>query len=189
MSEGYMSPSPTGDLSSSEDKGSKKSNRASRMLRRMSSSLSSGRKALAHTVSPTVREESEPASISQVPQQSDSQAPNFDMGDVNVQFPDSLLWKRRSMLLDSQGFLILSPALTAVGNGKATTAGGATRRFHLSEFRFPVVPDMEMEELPNSVLLDFFAGGGLQIACEDRAGQGRILEVLQDAHRSAGNSQ
>ncbi len=30
------------------------------------------------------------------------------MGDVNVQFPDTLLWKRRIMCLDSQGCLILS---------------------------------------------------------------------------------
>ncbi|EHL00483.1 hypothetical protein M7I_3567 [Glarea lozoyensis 74030] len=88
----------------------------------------------------------------------------------------------------SQGFLILSPALTASGNGKAA-AGGATRRFHLSDFRRPVIPDMEMEELPNSVLLDFDVGGGLQIACEDRAGQSRVLEVLQDAHQSVGQSQ
>ncbi|KAG9231919.1 hypothetical protein BJ875DRAFT_381859, partial [Amylocarpus encephaloides] len=175
------SASPTDYLSSSEDKAEKKSNRASRMLRRMSSSLSSGRKALAHAVSPTVREESEPVLGNQPPYLASPHSPapstpSVNIGDVNVQFPDSLLWKRRSMLLDSQGFLILSPALTASGNGKSKAAGGATRRFHLSEFRQPVIPDMEIEELPNSVLLDFFEGGGLQIACEDRAGQGRVLE-------------
>jgi hypothetical protein len=97
-----------------------------------------------------------------------------NVGDVNVQFPDTLLWKRRSMLLDSQGNLILSPALSN-GNAKEKTTGGATRRFHLSEFRTPGVPDVEMQELPNSVVLDFIDGGGLQIACEDRAGQVRIL--------------
>jgi hypothetical protein len=123
-----------------------------------------------------------------------------NVGDVNVQFPDSLLWKRRSMALDSQGFLILLPALTASGNGKDKGAG-ATRRFHFSEFRVPEIPDVEMQELPNSVVLDFIEGGGLQVACEDRAGQGRVLKglfsvarshrapankitVLQDAHRT-----
>jgi hypothetical protein len=193
MNDGYMSPSPTGDLSSGEDKASKKSNRASRMLRRMSSSLSSisGRKSLAHAVSPTVREESEPGSNFQSlgSPQSGSAMPNINVGDVNVQFPDSLLWKRRSMMLDSQGFLILSPALTASGNGKSQPVAGATRKFHLSDFRVPVIPDMEIEELPNSVLLDLAAGGGLQIACEDRAGQRRVLEVLQDAHRSVNAGQ
>ena len=78
------------------------------------------------------------------------------------------------MLLDSQGTLILSPALSN-GNAKEKATGGATRRFHLSEFRTPAVPDVEMQELPNSVVLDFIEGGGLQIACEDRAGQVRVL--------------
>jgi len=84
------------------------------------------------------------------------------------------------MLLDSSGYLILSPALTASGNGngKGKASGGATRKFHLSEFRTPSIPDVEMQELPNSVVLEFIEGGigGLQIACEDRPGQGRILE-------------
>lgn len=78
------------------------------------------------------------------------------------------------MLLDSQGFLILSPALSNGNNAKERTPG-AVRRFHLSEFRTPEIPDVEMQELPNSVVLDFIEGGGLQIACEDRAGQVRVL--------------
>jgi hypothetical protein len=82
------------------------------------------------------------------------------------------------MLLDSQGYLILSPALTAHSNGKDRSNGGATRRFHLSEFRTPAIPDVEMQELPNSVVLDFVEGGGLQIACEDRAGQARVLKGI-----------
>ena len=106
------------------------------------------------------------------------------------------------MLLDSQGYVILSPALTAHRNGKDKSNAGATRRFHLSELRTPAIPDVEMQELPNSVVLDFLEGGGLQIACEDRAGQGHVLSgkylpplgfpfthtnneaVLQDAHRT-----
>ena len=181
-----VSPPPTAGSSSStsEEKADKKSNRASRMLRRMSSSLSSGRKTLAHAMSPTVREESEPANGVEARSLTSSHpshasmtptATSFNIGDVNVQFPDTLLWKRRSMLLDSQGYLILSPALTAHEHGKDKSNAGATRRFHLSEFRTPAIPDVEMQELPNSVVLDFLEGGGLQIACEDRAGQGHVL--------------
>jgi hypothetical protein len=98
-----------------------------------------------------------------------------NIGDVNVQFPDTLLWKRRSMLLDSQGYLIVSPALTAHGNDRDKANAGAVRRYHLSAFRTPTIPDVEMQELPNSVVLDFVEGGGLQVACEDRGGQGRVL--------------
>jgi len=184
-----LSPPPTaGSLSSiSDDKGEKKANRASRMLRRMSSSLSAGRKTIAHAVSPTVREDPEPANETNSPASSASHTltpTSVNIGDVNVQFPDTLLWKRRSMLLDSQGYLIMSPALTASGNPNDKGNTGATRRFHLSEFRTPAIPDVEMQELPNSVVLDFVEGGGLQVACEDRAGQGHVLRVLQDAHRS-----
>src|SRR5205823_11071169 len=44
------------------------------------------------------------------------------MGDVNVQFPDNLLWKRRTMCLDSQGFLTLGPPAGSGGG-----SGGAVR--------------------------------------------------------------
>jgi hypothetical protein len=152
------------------------------MLRRMSSSLSAGRKTIAHVMSPTVREESEPVPGLDFLSPTSSQPSNAPItptitgvGDVNVQFPDSLLWKRRSMLLDSAGYVILSPALTT---GKQGSNVGATRRFHMSEFRTPAIPDVEMQELPNSVVLDFIEGGGLQVACEDRAGQGRLLKSM-----------
>ncbi|KAH8754009.1 hypothetical protein F5882DRAFT_339095 [Hyaloscypha sp. PMI_1271] len=182
-----LSPPRTAGSSSSlgDEKGEKKAGRASRMLRRMSSSLSSSRKNIAHAVSPTVREDPEPINESATSSASLTPTPtSVNIGDVNVQFPDTLLWKRRSMLLDSQGNLIMSPALTASGNPKDKTNTGATKRFHLTEFRTPAIPDVEMQELPNSVVLDFVEGGQLQIACEDRAGQGHVLNVLQDAHRS-----
>jgi hypothetical protein len=95
-----------------------------------------------------------------------------EVGDVNVQFPDTLLWKRRSVRLDSQGFLVLNQAQGSKGIEKSA----AVKRYHLSEFRLPFVPDMELEEMPNSVVLDFVDGGGLQIACEDRGGQQRVLQ-------------
>ncbi|CAL3966470.1 unnamed protein product [Diplocarpon coronariae] len=177
-----LSPPPTAGSSSStsDEKADKKPNRASRIIRRMSSSLTASRKTITHAISPTVREELEPLQSSSTPSldplhpcNNPMSPADVDIGDVNVQFPDSLLWKRRSMLLDSQGFLIISPALSARDK---SSAGVATRRFHLSEFRMPCIPDVEMQELPNSVVLNFIEGGGLQVACEDRAGQARILD-------------
>jgi hypothetical protein len=97
------------------------------------------------------------------------------MGDVNVQFPDNLLWKRRNMCLDSQGFLILSAL--AAQNGRAAQG---TKRYHLTEFRAPYIPDVEVQELPNSVVLDFMEGSGIQVACEDRSEQLRVLQSKFD---------
>lgn len=93
------------------------------------------------------------------------------LGDVNVQFPDSLLWKRRNMCLDAQGFIVLS----ALPAQSSRTAQG-TKRFHLSEFRLPYTPEVEMQELPNSVVLDFVEGTSLQLACESRHEQVTVLE-------------
>ncbi|KKF94357.1 hypothetical protein CFO_g3281 [Ceratocystis platani] len=105
------------------------------------------------------------------------------MGDVNVQFPDNLLWKRRTMGLDNLGFLILTP-VTASGTRPDKLGGAALKRFHLSDFKMPYVPDMELQELPNSVCLDFIEGSSLQIACGDRNGQVSILSALQAAHKT-----
>ncbi|CAK7205745.1 hypothetical protein SEUCBS139899_008524 [Sporothrix eucalyptigena] len=159
--------------------GSGGKNRASRFMRRLSSSLSTGRKNTTPTISPTVAEEEE--ALNTIPLSCGGSTVQTNVityiGDVNVQFPDNLLWKRRTMCLDSQGFLILS-----TGNGVAATASGsdrptgAVKRYHLSDFRLPYIPEMEVQELPNSVCLDFVDGSGLQVACEDRAGQ---LNVLQ----------
>jgi len=180
--------------SAPDETSDKKSNRASRMLRLISSPFSASRKSLAHGISPTVREESEPpATSSQFPQ-----IHPIEVGDVNVQFPDNLLWKRRSMSIDSQGFLVLSQAQSNKGTEKSM----AIKRYHLSDFRTPFAPEMEVQELPNSVVLDFIEGGGLQVAVEDRGGQMRLLDgiltipsitkctnsfsVLLEAHRSYG---
>lgn len=132
-------------------------------------------------MSPTVREESE---IFPSPELASTHVKtSVNIGDVNVQFPDSLLWKRRSMILDTQGYLIVSPALTAHGSDRDKANAGAVRRYHLSTFRTPVIPDVEMEELPNSVVLDFVEGGGLQVACEDRGGQARVLNSKSTIRR------
>ncbi|KAK5664321.1 hypothetical protein OQA88_539 [Cercophora sp. LCS_1] len=174
---------------------SKSGSRATRFMRRLSNSLSSSRKNVTPSISPTVAEEEDAeveAAARNVPQSRGSTgtgAPSYIqptvvayMGDVNVQFPDNLLWKRRTICLDSQGFLILS----AVQGGTATVPlsvqgkdrhhqAGTIKRYHMSDFKPPYTPEMEVQELPNSVILDFVDGSGLQIACEDRAGQANVL--------------
>ena len=92
-----------------------------------------------------------------------------DIGDVNIQFPDTLLWKRRFMRIDDQGFLILTPP-TMEANKR-----GISRRFHLSDMKKPCLPSLEREELPWSIVLDLEDGSCLQCACESRYAQGQVL--------------
>jgi hypothetical protein len=193
---GALSPSVLTETSGSGDEnksanGDKKKSRAGRFIRRLSSSLSGSRgKSLTPTgISPTVQEEEDVADIS-APNSVESnrlsliQQPMIIsyMGDVNVQFPDNLLWKRRSMCLDSQGFLILSAVAATAAPKDKQPAGAGVKRYHLSDFRPPYTPEMEVQELPNSVILDFVDGSGLQIACEDRAGQLSVLHSMLPSH-------
>ncbi|KAH9429928.1 hypothetical protein MCOR02_009654 [Pyricularia oryzae] len=189
-----MSPTngPEASLSGDESvKATEKKSRASRFIRRLSNSLSSSRKTVTPVMSPTVTEEEydgdDHGSFFAPGRQPQHQQPTqlAYMGDVNVQFPDNLLWKRRTMCLDSQGFLILSAVQgIAAATAANTTALNGIKRYHLSDFRVPYAPEMEQQELPNSVCLDFIEGSSLQIACEDRAGQLTTLHALQDAHRN-----
>ncbi|XEV02193.1 hypothetical protein FSHL1_007480 [Fusarium sambucinum] len=174
--ENVLSPSATTESSISGDEtkssGEKMKSRAGRFMRRLSSLSSSRGKTTPPTVlSPTVQEEQIRPATSGPPS-----IVSF-MGDVNVQFPDNLLWKRRNMCLDSQGFLILS----ALPSQSSRTAQG-TKRYHLSDFRAPYIPDVEVQELPNSVVLDLVDGSSVQLACMDRTGQVGILHTLQEAH-------
>ncbi|KAF2848118.1 hypothetical protein T440DRAFT_177351 [Plenodomus tracheiphilus IPT5] len=96
------------------------------------------------------------------------------VGDLNIQFPDTLLWKRRYVEIDASGNLVLSPSRS---NEK-----GVVKRFHLSEFRAPYLPDQDRQELPNSVVLDFVDGRTLQCACETYIAQAQVLQILTEAH-------
>ncbi|KAH6603606.1 hypothetical protein Trco_008381 [Trichoderma cornu-damae] len=176
--------SVTEDSFSGDERSDKKTSRAGRFMRKLSN-FSSGSKGKA---APSAEESSAAAAAaaqnagldgqpSMAPAGSADASIVSDLGDVNVQFPDSLLWKRRNLCLDSQGFLILG-ALPAQGS---RTAQG-TKRYHMGEFRQPYAPDVEVQELPNSVVLDFVEGTGIQLACEDRTGQLNVLHVLQAAH-------
>ncbi|KAJ6439908.1 gpi-anchored cell surface glycoprotein [Purpureocillium lavendulum] len=175
--DGYTS--PTGDSFGDDAKsanGDKKLSRAGRFMRRLSNLGSRGKNSPT-VLSPTVAEDRAAEAATQRPATTGSPSVVSYMGDVNVQFPDNLLWKRRNMCLDSQGFLVLS-TLPAQSGRQAQ----GTKRYHLSEFRAPYTPDVEIQELPNSVVLDFIEGASIQIACEDRAGQMNVLNILQEAH-------
>lgn len=153
----------------SDENSEKKASRASRMLHRISSSVSASKKSITHAISPTVREEGEPpSSPAKFPEGEASTV--LEMGDVNVQFPDNLLWKRRAMHLDSHGYLILTQSQTG------TDRNAGAKKYHLREFTRPAIPDIDMEEMPNSVVLSFLKGSGLQFACADRQGQMWVLK-------------
>lgn len=100
------------------------------------------------------------------------------VGDVNVQFPDTLLWKRRWVEVDAAGNLVLSPPASVRSSSRGGSGSqGGVRRFHLTDFRQPVVPSRDRQEMPHSVVLDLLEGGGtLQIASEDRVQQGALVK-------------
>ena len=124
-----------------------------------------------------------------------------DLGEMNVQFPDTLvsprltlrriivilltplvqLWKRRHLEIDTQGYLILiQPHDTAKSRGNDKME----RRYHLNQFFPPFAPDMERMEMPYSVVLDFREGSGgtLQVAADSSLGQSGALrgELLRE---------
>ncbi|QPG93942.1 hypothetical protein C2857_003714 [Epichloe festucae Fl1] len=163
--------------------GDKKLSRAGRFMRRLSNLSSSRSKNNLPSISATATKEEAHESVQSRPSTTGTPTIVSYMGDVNVQFPDNLLWKRRNMSLDSQGFLILS-ALPVQNDRPAQ----GTKRYHLSEFRPPNIPDVEVQELPNSVVLEFIEGSGIQVACEDRTRQLRVLQTLQEAHSTRGTT-
>ncbi|KAJ5488990.1 hypothetical protein N7539_003880 [Penicillium diatomitis] len=160
----------------------KKDSRASRLMRRVSSITSTSRRNIVGALTSPVKEESSavsPPAETVVSASSSSEQTLFepvDIGEVNVQFPGTLLWKRRFMRVDSDGYLVLTPA------AHDTSARNMIKRYHLSEFRAPCLPDEDMQELPNSIVLDFLDGSTLQCACESRQGQTWTLQTLRDAH-------
>ncbi|KAK5119059.1 hypothetical protein LTR62_000270 [Meristemomyces frigidus] len=107
-------------------------------------------------------------------QQDRDSPPPVVVGDLNIQFPDSLLWKRRIVEIDETGYLVFSiPQAMDIQKG-------TTKRFHLSDFKQPYAPDLDRQELPWSVVLEFTAeGGSLQAACEDVMVQKQVLYVLR----------
>ncbi|ODM18025.1 hypothetical protein SI65_06813 [Aspergillus cristatus] len=184
-SESRMSVSSKGE---GEDK---KASRTSRLLNRMSSITSNSRKSLLGALSPsgslkgeegiTTPEKSPEPESAPALAKAPAPAPEvqaIDIGEVNVQFPDTLLWKRRFVRIDDKGYLVLTPA------NVDSTGRNMTKKYHLTEFRTPCLPDEDCQELPNSIVLDFLDGSTLQCACESRQGQAFVLQTLVQAHGS-----
>jgi hypothetical protein len=147
-----------------DDKRDKKESRTSKMFKRMSSSMASmpwKNSSSNLTLPENDMRTTSLASLREPP-------PPVHVGDLNIQFPDTLLWRRRWVEIDSMGNLVLSPSKS---NEK-----GIVKRFHLSELRTPYRPDQDRQELPNSVVLDFIDGRTLQCACETYIAQAQVLQ-------------
>ena len=149
----------------------KKESRTSRLFRRMSSIRPAPRKNAVNPLN-TNQEEGTPekvhGSVPHPKQVTVSRA--VDIGEVNVQFPDTLLWKRRFMRIDETGCLVLLSA-----NNKDFGTRNITKRYPMSEFKMPCLPDEDRQKLPNSIVLDFLDGSTIQCACESRQGQNNVL--------------
>ncbi|KAF2745004.1 hypothetical protein M011DRAFT_528051 [Sporormia fimetaria CBS 119925] len=159
---------------SSESEGSskkeKKDSRTSKLFKRMSA-MSSAMSRKTQTGPDEERGSTTLASVREPP------AP-VQIGDLNVQFPDTLLWKRRWVEVDATGNLVLSM-------GKpGEQSKGLTKRFHLTEFRTPYAPDQDQQELAHSVVFDFIDGRTLQCACETYAAQKQVLQVIKETHEA-----
>ncbi|KIY03764.1 uncharacterized protein Z520_00455 [Fonsecaea multimorphosa CBS 102226] len=162
----------------SEDK--PKSSMTSRLMKRMSN-LANAR----NRNQPATKDEVNQSQVNITQEQHDLTRENsiaeslmhvVDIGDVNVQFPESFLWKRRFIRIDDQGFLIFSQPMTDA-NSKSVS-----RKYHLSDFKRPSLPDLEREEMAWSVLLDLKDGRCVQCACESKQAQQQVLQMLVDAH-------
>ncbi|KAL8740709.1 MAG: hypothetical protein Q9190_006615, partial [Brigantiaea leucoxantha] len=153
----------------------KKESRKSRLLKRMSNISSASRRSIVSALSPVrkdIKEEPivEHHELVEEQQQQQRRPSAVEVGDVNIQFPDTLLWKRRHMQIDGQGNLVLS-ASKSDNNSKVLT-----KRYPFTDFYAPYAPDHDRQELPNSVVFDFKDGGStLQCACESTYSQAEVL--------------
>ncbi|KAK5060051.1 hypothetical protein LTR84_009935 [Exophiala bonariae] len=157
----------------------KKSSRTSRLMKRVSNLTSSRKQSQSQ-----VKDQPHPDTIQELKESTrqssiaESLLHVVDIGDVNVQFPDSLLWKRRFMRVDDQGYLIFSPPMTDAH------MKSISRKYHLSDFKKPTLPDLEREEMAWSILLDLKDGRCIQCACESRHGRQQVLQMLVDAYNA-----
>ncbi|KAL8961156.1 MAG: hypothetical protein Q9193_002248 [Seirophora villosa] len=90
-------------------KDEKKESRKSRLFKRMSNISAASRRSIASALSPVRKDiKEEPIVEHHEPSRETIRLLAVEIGDVNIQFPDTLLWKRRHMKIDEQGFLVLS---------------------------------------------------------------------------------
>jgi hypothetical protein len=55
---------------------------------------------------------------------------------------------------------------------------GVVKRFHLHEFLTPFAPDLDRQEMPNSIILDFCDGRTLQCALPSPISQQQVLKSM-----------
>ncbi|KAL8705699.1 MAG: hypothetical protein Q9201_001219 [Fulgogasparrea decipioides] len=123
----------------------KKESRKSRLFKRMSNISAASRRSIASALSPVRKDiKEEPIVEHHEPSRETIRPLAVDIGEVNVQFPDTLLWKRRYMMIDEKGHLVLS-APKADNNSKVLP-----KRYPFTEFNLPYLPDQDQQELPNS---------------------------------------
>lgn len=169
-------PKSIGESSSVTDE--KRQSRTSRMLRRLSG-LGKTKSARSSAAASPTREQP-PLDIAEelAEVETDTEAASaqmamrhvVDVGEVNVQFADTLLWKRRFLRVDDQGYLIFAPPT----NDFSTR--GKSRKIHLEELHKPALPDLEREEMAWSIVLDLKSGGTVQCACESKSAQSSVLK-------------
>jgi hypothetical protein len=171
---GSLPRSASDNSSFTEDK--TKQSRARRMMKRVSNLSTTSRRNIAGAFSPSSKEQVTSDTINERTESDhdlasvvESVSQVIDIGDVNVQFPDTLLWKRRFLRIDDQGYLIFTPPTMERNNRNIS------RKFHLSEFRTPTLPDVEREEMAWSILLDLEDGSCIQCACESKYTQTQVL--------------
>ncbi|KAF2838195.1 hypothetical protein M501DRAFT_993055 [Patellaria atrata CBS 101060] len=159
-----------------EEKRESRSKKTSRILKRMSSSLSRPGKSLAQVLSPSKeKDEYKSARLSSVYEPPPPVVMGVVLGELNVQFPDALLWKYRTVEIDTQGNIVFTPSTHSHEYPRVP------KRFPLQDFRAPYCPDQDSAELPHSVILDFWEGGAIHCAAKDRRGQENVFEELRDA--------
>ena len=173
-------PKSTSEASSFD--GDKKDTRSSRLKKRRSILSVGSRRSIVSAFSPkaqknnqsvaTIVESNETQSIAD--SETESMPHVVDVGDVNVQFPDTLLWKRRYMRIDDQGYLIFSPP--AMDMKALHSSRNISRKFHLTDFKKPTLPDIERQEMAWSIRMELDDGSCVQCACESKDIQARVLK-------------
>ncbi|KAL9579723.1 MAG: hypothetical protein Q9212_004936, partial [Teloschistes hypoglaucus] len=89
----------------------RKESRKSRLFKRMSNISAASRRSIASALSPVRKDIKEEPIVEHHEPSRETIKPVFssvEIGDVNVQFPDTLLWKRRHLFIDEKGLLVLS---------------------------------------------------------------------------------
>lgn len=72
----------------------------------------------------------------------------------------------------------------AIAHAMEIHKGVALRHFPLQDFAAPYAPDLDRQELANSVVLELQEGSTLQLACEDSMTQRQVLHLLKSYWKS-----